>query len=44
LRAEKTIYDFSINYLSAITLREITLNEISLLIAGILPEGIPQER
>lgn len=41
--AERTFYDFSINYLSAVAFREIALNEISLVIAGIYPEGYPWE-
>lgn len=40
LISEKNYYEFNINYLSAVVLREITLNEISLTIAGIMPEDI----
>jgi len=40
LISEKNYYEFNINYLSAVVLREITLNEISLTIAGIIPEEI----
>jgi hypothetical protein len=38
LISERNYYEFNINYLSAVVLREITLNEISLIIAGIMPE------
>lgn len=40
LISEKTYYEFNINYLSSVVLREIILNEIFLTIAGIMPEEI----